>query len=188
MNSHHLILGTMKDFLTGSDIEDNHDERYRQKIARILINEKGYKKSEIKKNLTIELPDKDKKFYISVDYTIYIDKKPLMIVKYGPGSIITREKPAIACARLINEFEVPLCVVTNGEDAETIETATGKILSQGLDLIPSKHELAGIEPSEKISPEKASKAKMILFAFEVNDRCPCDDSICKPERDTPEKF
>jgi hypothetical protein len=181
MNSHHLILGKMKDFLTGSEIEDNHDERYRQKIAKILITEKGYKKNEIKKNLTIELPDNDKKFYIPVDYTIYIDKKPLMIIKYGPGSIITREKPAIACARLINEFEVPISVVTNGEDAEIIETATGKIISKGLDSIPEKNELVEIKPLNKVTQEQASKAKMILFAFEVNDRCPCDDSICRPE-------
>ena len=44
MAGHHLILGEITDFITGKTIEDTHDERYRQKIAKFLVNEKGYDK------------------------------------------------------------------------------------------------------------------------------------------------
>ncbi|MCP4369667.1 MAG: type I restriction enzyme HsdR N-terminal domain-containing protein, partial [Deltaproteobacteria bacterium] len=49
MNSgHHLILGKLVDFITGETIQDTHDERYRQKLARLLVEKKGYTKNDIK--------------------------------------------------------------------------------------------------------------------------------------------
>ena len=44
---HHLILGELIDFITGETIQDTHDERYRQKLARLLVEHKGYVKKEI---------------------------------------------------------------------------------------------------------------------------------------------
>lgn len=178
MNSHHLILGTLKDFLTGSTIEDNHDERYRQKIAKLLVEKKGYNKRDIEKNKIILLENKGSRFQITIDYTIYIDNKPTMIIKYGPGSIVSRHMAAIACARLLDEYEIPLCVVTNGEDAETLETKSGKTISKGLDKILSPEDLRKVPLKRKLDNDIREKAKKILFAFEVDGRCPCDDSIC----------
>jgi len=37
MTGHHLILGELDDLITGERVKDTHDERYRQKIARLLI-------------------------------------------------------------------------------------------------------------------------------------------------------
>ena len=47
MNGHQLILGELVDFVTGETLKDTHDERYRQKIARLLVNQKGYLKTDI---------------------------------------------------------------------------------------------------------------------------------------------
>jgi hypothetical protein len=178
MNSHHLILGKLEDFITGETIEDNHDERYRQKIAKFLVFEKGYTKKDILKNNFIFLEKNGIKFKIPVDYTIYINDVPMMAVKYGPGSIVSRHMSAIACARLAGEYEIPVCVVTNGEDAETIDTFSGKTISKGLDGIPSPNKLSEFQLKRKISEDIRQKAEKILFAFEVDGRCPCDDSIC----------
>jgi len=38
------ILGKTLDFITGREITDTDDERYRQKLARILVEKKGYDK------------------------------------------------------------------------------------------------------------------------------------------------
>ena len=37
MDGHHLILGETVDYITGNIVADTHDERYRQKIAHLLI-------------------------------------------------------------------------------------------------------------------------------------------------------
>ena len=44
MQGHHLILGELVDFISGKIIKDTHDERYRQKLAHLLVNRKGYLK------------------------------------------------------------------------------------------------------------------------------------------------
>ena len=41
MSGHHLILGTLTDVVTGETIDDTLDERYRQKIARLLLEHKA---------------------------------------------------------------------------------------------------------------------------------------------------
>ena len=40
MNGHHLILGELDDFVTGQRLADTHDERYRQRLSRLLVEEK----------------------------------------------------------------------------------------------------------------------------------------------------
>ena len=44
MQGHHLILGELVDFITGETIRDTHDERFRQNLARMLVNQKGFMK------------------------------------------------------------------------------------------------------------------------------------------------
>ena len=60
--------------------------------------------------------------------------KHMMIIRYAPGSLVTRERSAIAAARVLDdEYQIPLAVVTNGEDAELLNTYTGNILKNGQD-------------------------------------------------------
>jgi hypothetical protein len=47
MNGHHLILGTIKDFITGEILAETHDEQFRQNIARRLVHQLGYDKKDI---------------------------------------------------------------------------------------------------------------------------------------------
>ncbi len=51
--SHHLIYGTCTDFITGAEIVDTDDERIRQQLARLLVEEKGYRKNELVPRRTI---------------------------------------------------------------------------------------------------------------------------------------
>jgi hypothetical protein len=37
----------LSDFITGEKLADTHDERYRQKIARFLVQEKGYAREDV---------------------------------------------------------------------------------------------------------------------------------------------
>lgn len=59
--SHHLILGELVDFTSGTTIQDTHDERYRQKLARLLVNNKGYLKKEIEPRCKLIVKAENKK-------------------------------------------------------------------------------------------------------------------------------
>lgn len=179
---HHLILGALVDFITGKKIQDTHDERYRQKLARLLVQHKGYLKKEIEPRRELLVTADHKKAILKIDYILKLSGKICMIIKYGPGSLVTRLRPALAASRLIAPYQIPVVVVTNGEDAEIIEGATGKTISSGLASIPAKSELLKIAETtgfNKISTQQAEMESRILYAFEVDGSCPCDDTICR---------
>jgi hypothetical protein len=179
---HHLILGELVDYITGETIEDTHDERYRQKLARLLVEHKGYLKKEIEPGRKLFITAADKTAVLTIDYTIKLADKLSIILKYAPGSLVTRHRSALAASRLVAPYQVPIVVVTNGEDADILEGATGKIISTGLDSIPEKVELidkiANIH-FDPISPKQAEMESKIIYAFEVHGSCMCDSSRCK---------
>ena len=182
MDGHHLILGKLDDLITGETIKDTHDERYRQKIAHLLVGRKGYLKSNIIPRKKLLVQADDNQAIIKIDFLINLTDRLCMIIKYGPGSLVTRHRPLLAASRLIAAYQIPVAVVTNGEDAEILEGASAKVLSRGLDTIPSKTELIKIAAGSKfnkIPAERAAMESRILYCFEVDDSCPCDEDICK---------
>ena len=114
-------------------------------------------------------------------FVVAVDGQPAMVIHYGPGSLVTRHRPALAMAKLISPHQIPVVVVSNGEDAEILDVDTGKVISRGLENIPEKAALATAiakRPLEPVSEQKAQRAARIVIAFEVDDRCPCDDTAC----------
>jgi len=180
--SHHLILGELVDFITGETIQDTHDERYRQKLARLLVNNKGYLKKEIEPRCELIVKAENKKAIVKIDFKVTLSGRICMIIKYGPGSLVTRHRPALAASRLAAPYQVPVVVVTNGEEADIIEGATGKVISSGLESIPDRPELIDRIADTHFSPISAKQAEMeskIIYAFEIDDSCLCDDNICR---------
>ena len=184
MNTHHLTLGTLNDFLSGDEITDTHDERYRQKIARLLVLEKNFVKEDIKAGIKLKVSASGKNAILTVDFLVFIHGEAQMVVKYGPGSIITRHRPALAVSRLVAAHQIPVVVVTNGEQADILSGSTGRLIGTGFENIPDRAELArlcGQEETRLISSRQQELEARILFAFEVDGSCPCDSDICRIE-------
>jgi hypothetical protein len=182
MTGHHLILGEQIDYLTGEVLADTHDERYRQAIAKLLVEKKGYYKSDILPRRKLIVAAGNKRAQVQIDLTVIINDTVAMIIRYGPGSLVTRHRPAIAASRVLVDYQIPLVVVTNGLDADVIDGKTGTVLSKGLDTIPDRQALLArchAGAGEPISRERAESEQRILYAYDVDDTCPCDDNICK---------
>jgi len=182
MPGHHLILGELDDFLTGEPIKDTHDERYRQQLARMLVNAKGYLKSDIEPRKKLIVQAGNNRAAIKIDFLINLADKACMVIKYGPGSIVTRRRPLLAISRVLKPYQIPIAVVTNGQDAEIIEGLSGKIISNGMENIPSKSQLMEITSGyhfEPIATDRAEKEFRIVYCYEVDGSCPCDEDVCK---------
>jgi hypothetical protein len=182
MNGHHLILGTATDFITGETIQDTHDERYRQNIARLLVNEKEYDRHDIKPRHKLLVKAGSKSAVIKIDFLVYSGDRITMLLKYGPGSIITRHRPALAASRITESYQIPVVVVTNGVDADILDGQSGKTVSTGLSSIPDKASLITIANDysfPEIKPDRAEIESRILYAYDVDGSCPCDDTICR---------
>lgn len=187
MGGHHLVLGKCLDYLSGKEIEDSHDERYRQKIARFLVEEKGFLVSDISSGVEISLEAASgKRGMIRLDFSISINDRILMIVRYGPGSLVTRVSPAIALSRLASSCQIPLVVVTNGEDAVVVDGERGAVISSGFVSVPDRNGLeTGYSSSvfKKIDESVRKMAERIVYAYEVDGACPCDETVCRIPRD-----
>jgi len=179
--SHHFIYGTCTDYITGETIVDTDDERCRQELARLLVEEKGYAKSELEPRLCIETLYNKQFVSSTIDITVRVAGKRFMILRFAPGSIVTRERSAIAAARVLEPaYQIPLAVVTNCRDAEVLDTYTGEVLRQGLAGIPGKTEAVDLVKSLRFDPfvdeTKKDRERRILNAYDVEVCCaggPC---------------
>ncbi|MGE5255214.1 MAG: type I restriction enzyme HsdR N-terminal domain-containing protein [Hyphomicrobiales bacterium] len=182
MAGHHLILGKLSDVLTGETLDDTLDERYRQKIARLLVERRGYQPQDVEPRRELMLQADSRRAVIRIDFVVRIDGKAGMVIRFGPGSMVSRERPALAVSRLIEAYQVPIVVVTNGEDAEILDGESGKVIGCGLEAVPDKAELT--ERVRRfafpvIPGERAVMESRVAYCYEVDGACPCDDTICR---------
>jgi hypothetical protein len=145
------------------------------------VEDKGYLKGDIEVRREIPLTVDGEKGISRVDFVIRVADKAFAIIIFGPGSLVSRERPTVAAARLLESYEVPLAVVTNGRDAEVMETKSGKVIAEGFEAIPSKKEaLASVHTLafERVSEKRLEKEKRILYTFDVLAERECDEFTC----------
>jgi Type I restriction enzyme R protein N terminus (HSDR_N) len=172
---HHLIYGKLIDYLNGEELTDTDDERIRQRLCKLMVEEKGYPRDLLTPRLRIDTLFSRCFVVSTIELTVSVNEKQFMILRYGPGSLVSRERAAIAAARVLcPDYRIPLAVVTNGEDAELLDTRTGKICGYGLDSIPDHatalkmlEQLLFLPPLDATRRERELR---ILNAFDV-ERC-----------------
>lgn len=184
MGGHHLVLGETRDYLTGETRVDTHDERYRQKIARLLVEKKGFGKRDLTPRVPIDIRVDGKQARVRLDLIVRLDERIALLIKYAPGSLTTRHQVALAASRLLASYQVPFSVVTNGEAADVIDNYSGAVIERGLDKLFSRKTLEiRLRSCENIPvPQRFREmAARVLYAYEVDGRCPCDDTVCEFE-------
>ncbi|NOX34041.1 MAG: type I restriction enzyme HsdR N-terminal domain-containing protein [Deltaproteobacteria bacterium] len=180
-NPHHLVLGKLNDFLTGIVIPDTLDERYRQKIAKKLVSGCGFKKNDIKNNINLKVAAGNRKAAIKVDFLVKYREKIIIIIKFAPGSLVTRRLSTLALSRIIKPYQIPIVIITNGEDAEIMDGSSGKVIATGLENLPGKEHIKENMDSflfNTIEKLKFDQASRIAYACEIDGACPCDSDVC----------
>jgi hypothetical protein len=179
--SHHMIYGTLADFVTGETLVDTDDERYRQKLARLLVEDKGYAKHELEPRRKIETLFGGRFVVSCIELVVRLAGRPLLLLRYGPGSLVTRERPTLAAARVLEpDTVIPVSVISNGEDAEVLDTVSGKVTATGLAAIPDRQALVALAadrpPLPGLPEARREKELRILNAFDLEVCCvggPC---------------
>ena len=173
--SHHLVYGTLKDYLTGEELTDTDDERLRQQISKMMVETLGYRRQDLEPRLFIDTLFTRNFVRSTIDLTVTLDGRQFMIIRYGPGSLVSRERAALAAARLLNRsYRIPLAVVTNARDAVLLDTVTAKVLKEGMQSIPDRQEAVRLLPHLVFLPpqdeDKRIREQRILNAFDL-ERC-----------------
>jgi len=177
------VLGRITDYLTGQSVLDTLDERIRQNISRLLVETGGYGKKEIESRIALPVTVEGDTETIIVDFAVRIEGKTLMIIRFGPGSLVSRQRATLAAARLLkNEYMVPYAVITNGDDAHLMDARTGEVLATGMETLLSRQDLLektkGIEPVP-LPENRREKESRILFTLDVLTRRECESYTCR---------
>ena len=80
---------------------------------------------------------------------------------------------------------MPVSVVTNGREADIIDNHSADVVANGLEGIFSRTALLQYlqgRPLILVRDHHRDMAARILYAYEVDGRCPCDDTVCEYEQ------
>jgi len=146
----------------------------RDKVERFLREEKGYAREDLEFGQAVEVVIGEKRVSPVLDIVIRLRDKRLIAINCAPGSVVSREMEVLSMARLLDSYQIPFSVVTNGEESELLDTHTGKVIGEGLQAIPSKaqalEQLRAVE-FKPLPEKKAEQAKRVLLVSNVV-KCP----------------
>lgn len=132
------------DFATGRQLPEVGAEANRQAVERFLVREKGYEKADIDIDVDIVFEVAGEPYRSQLDIVVSVEsgKAALryMVIKCAPGSLGSCVRETVSAARLLDHHQIPLAVVSNGNDAIVVDAVTGKTIGQGLQAIPSRKD------------------------------------------------
>ncbi|MFN3395186.1 MAG: type I restriction enzyme HsdR N-terminal domain-containing protein [Thermodesulfovibrionales bacterium] len=150
-----------------------------REIIREFLFQKGYSEEEIETDRAFDIELNGEKTPVSSDFIIKIKGKRLMVIKCSPGALDSRQRHIVSFARVVDSYQIPLAVATDGLKALIFDTLTGRLLKEGLDSIPSKVEAEKLTTTLKFIPfpsEKLEREKRVLLAFEA---IRCTQEFCE---------
>jgi hypothetical protein len=152
-----------------SACETIKEEVIRKKTFDLLL-EKGYLAEDLREDEPFALEIEQELFQLRISFLIKLKDRYSVLIKCGAGSLLARERPTLALARLFTDYQIPLSIVTNGDDALFLDTLTGETLGCGLSEIPDRINLLSRYDSLKFIPLSGKRVpleKRILSAFEA---------------------
>ncbi len=172
------------DYLTGDSIELTTYEDIRQSLARFLVEEKKYPLENIRSKYPLELDLGKERYIIHVDFVIYHQEKPVLILAFCPGAVSTFITQYLCLARIFPGSPVPYVIVTDSKDASLMKVRTKKEICRGYNCFPMWDELVKMAEeagSFTITGERLEKDKRVAYAmFALSDACCSSDCQASP--------
>ncbi len=139
-------------------------------VEYLLIEKKGYQRDEVRKDVVFDVVLDKETVCSAVDFLVTIQGKRAMVIKCSSGSLSSRERQAVAAARLLEAPPVPVAVVADPVTAEVLDVMTGEVVGEGFGAIPVRDQLLTVLSEKELkplSPERIEKEKRILLAFDA---------------------
>ncbi len=163
-------LNTIIDFVTGKRIPEIGAESNRQKVERFLVVEKGFLKEDIGVDVDIKMIVGGEPYESQIDLVVSVDGKRFMAIKCAAGSLGSREREILAASRLLDRYQIPFSVVSDGKTAIVLDTFSGKKIGEGIDAIPSKDEAKEKLNTIELHPfpkERFEREKLIFRSYDI---------------------
>jgi hypothetical protein len=171
---HEISLGrTIRDYLTDEELEETTYEEFRQGLARLLVQEKGYNKENIRPRITVRFSVDGKPWSRVMDMGIFQGDRPLMLLLFSAGEVDTYVRESVAGARL-HEPPFPLVLITDTKDARLVGARDGSILARGFHALPTWErllELIDEHPAPVLGPQQREREERLFYAYSAYHSC-----------------
>jgi len=181
---HEESLGNViRDYLTGEELAETSYEEFRQALARLLVEEKGYPRACLEPKIGVCFPVDGETYTRMIDLmAVDASGKPRLFVIFCSGEPGSYVREALAAGRVYEKGPVPLVLVTDTREALLLETATGRELSRGTHAIPDWPSLLALPaPVPTLSDEARAREQRILFAYSEFLSGGCCQAACRPK-------
>jgi len=159
-------------YLTGRLVLDTDRERIRQKLGAFLVEERGYQIGDLVLDQEIPLEIDGQKAISYVDLLVRIEGRSLMVLRGGPGSVVTREAGTVAAARLVEpDHIVPWAVQANLYDAALLDVRRKRAVEYGWESIPARARLLEMTsrwPPPQLPEIRIPIERQILFSYDTH--------------------
>lgn len=150
--------GYIKDYVTGKLVQDTPEERVRQKIEHLLVDELGYGKFEIDVEKEIEVSIGRRKISPRADLIVRVGVTPVMVIETkAPEEDITIYRDQAKSYAKVHKPSIPIAVLTNCTNTEVWNVPEDKLIAQSI---------TGILPRDKAS-ELISKGFRAITTDEI---------------------
>ena len=158
------------------EVQDGEDlaNDARKMVGFLLLDKKGFGPGEVRKGLAFEVTLGHEAFWSSADFIVSVNGRMGMIIKCAAGSLDSRERQAVAAARVIASPPLPVAVVADPVTAEVLDVASGKVIGEGFGAIPTREQLEVIleqKVMQSLDAKRLEKEKRILLAFDAIKCC-----------------
>lgn len=181
--------GVLRDYLSGEDIEETTYEEFRQALARLLVEEKGYPRDRLRPKVELAYEIDGEEYSRSIDLVAYDEQdRPLLLVIFCAGDVGSFERETVCAAKLFPGGPVPLALATDTMDASLLDVESGEVKATGMRAIPSWTELVattGDADRSPLAPERRSKLTRIFHTYNgfLFGTC-CSESCTLPPKKT----
>ncbi len=163
------INDTIIDFITGEIKANAGAEANRQAVERLLVEAKGYGKEQIEVDASITLDMGGESYQSTVDLVVRVRGIRCMVIKCAAGALTSREREVIAAARLMDDYQIPLAVACDGQNAIVWDAVSGKCLGEGLSAIPSRDQaVARFDPAAltPLDEQRRGRQQLIFKSYD----------------------
>jgi hypothetical protein len=172
----------LKDFITGREVPNIGAEENRQALERCLVEQKGYAREDIEVEVPIEMEIAGASYRSVVDLVARVGTRRMVVFRCAAGSIGSYEREVLAAARLLDAYQIPWAVASDGIDAVVLDTVSGRRIGAGLDAIPARAELEARLPSLEFKALPEDRRLREQLIFRTYDREAVNRARCLTDR------
>ena len=184
---HEESLGNViRDYLTGEELVETSYEEFRQSLARMLVEERGYPRERLTPKVGVCFPAGGSTYTRMVDLAATDEAgRTLLFILFCSGEPGSYVRESLAAARVYDQGPVPLALVTDTRDAVLVAVADGRELGRGMRAVPSYKDLPALAgPIAPLSDEALDRERRILFAYSEMLADGCCQGACRPKART----